>query len=111
MRQLWRRQLDKVSPYDPGKSLEVLAAELGLEALVRLSANESPLGPSPRAIEAIRREAPRVHLYPDGGSLALRSALAARLGLVPEQIVVANGADELLFLVATAAFEEIGRGD
>src|SRR5262245_41949280 len=105
MRQLWRRQLDKVSPYDPGKSLEVLAAELGLEALVRLSANESPLGPSPKAIEAMRREATRAHLYPDGGSSALRTALAQRLGIGADWIVVGNGADELIGLFARAALE------
>jgi len=48
--------------------------ELGLPELVRLSANENPLGPSPRVVESIRREAERVHLYPDGGCSALRDA-------------------------------------
>lgn len=56
-------------------------------------------------IDAIRREADRVHLYPDGGSLALREALARRLGISPAQIVVGNGADELIGLVALAAFD------
>ena len=79
--------------------------ELGLTELVRLSANESPLGPSPRVIEAIRREAPRAHLYPDGGSVALREALGRRLGVPPAQIVIGNGADELIGLLALAAFE------
>ena len=68
--------LDRIVPYDAGQPLEALERELGLEALVRLSANESPLGPSPRVVAAIRQEALRVHLYPDGGSLALRQALA-----------------------------------
>jgi histidinol-phosphate aminotransferase len=75
---------------------------------VRLSANENPLGPSPRVVEAIRREAERVHLYPDGGSTALREALAQQLAIPPAQIVVGNGADELIGMVALAAFE---RGD
>ena len=97
--------LDRIVPYEAGKSLEALAEELGLETLVRLSANESPLGPSPRVVAAIREEAPRVHLYPDGGSLALRQALAKRLGIAPEQVLAGNGADELLTLIATAAFE------
>ena len=105
MRALWRPVLDRIVPYQAGPSLEALQAELGVESLVRLSANESPLGPSPRAIDAIRREAPRVHLYPDGGSRALRQALARRLGVAPEQVVAANGADELIALIATAAFD------
>jgi histidinol-phosphate aminotransferase len=105
VRQLWRAALDSVTPYEAGKPLEVLAAELGIGELVRLSANEHPLGPSPRVVEAIRREAPHVHLYPDGGSTALREALARMLRVSPGQIVVGNGADELITLIALAAFE------
>ena len=61
--------MDKVAPYDAGTSIE---AELGAGAIVRLSANESPLGPSPKVVEALRREATRAHLYPDGGSTGVR---------------------------------------
>lgn len=105
MRRIWRRVLDPLVPYDAGKPLEQLAAELGLAELVRLSANESPLGPSPRVVAAVAREAARVHLYPDGGSTALREALARRLEVSPAQLVVGNGADELIGLLARAAFE------
>ena len=105
MRRLWRPVVESLVPYDAGKPLETLMAELGLTELVRLSANENPLGPSPRVVEAIRREAGRVHLYPDGGSFAVRDALARRLGVAPAQIVVGNGADELISLVALAAFD------
>jgi histidinol-phosphate aminotransferase len=105
MRSLWRPVLDRIVPYEAGPSLEALERQLGVEALVRLSANESPLGPSPRAVAAIRGEASRVHLYPDGGSLALRQAMAGRMGVAPEQVIAANGADELLSLIAIAAFE------
>lgn len=108
VRRLWRPVVDTVTPYEPGKPLETLAEELGLVDVVRLSANENPLGPSPRAVAAIAREAARVHLYPDGGSGALRDGLGRRLGVAPDQIVVGNGADELISLVAWAAFE---RGD
>lgn len=104
MRSLWRPVLDRVTPYEAGPPLEALAAELGVE-LVRLSANESPLGPSPRVVEAVRREAARVHLYPDGGCRALREALGRRLGVAPGQIVVGNGADELIGLLALAALD------
>jgi histidinol-phosphate aminotransferase len=105
MRKLWRSSLESVAPYEAGKPLEALAAELGRPDLVRLSANESPLGPSPRVVRAIQDEAARIHLYPDGGAGALRRALAGRLGVEPEQFVLGNGADELLALLAWAALE------
>jgi len=105
VRRLWRPVLDGLIPYDAGLSLEALARELGRSELVRLSANENPLGPSPLAVAAVKREAARIHLYPDGGSTALREALGRSLGVAPSQIVVGNGADELIALIATAAFE------
>ena len=103
MRGLWRAVLDEVAPYDAGKSLETIAKDLGIDDLIRLSANESPLGPSPRAIEALRREAPRAPLYPDGGSTQLRAMLGARLGVPPSWRIAGTGADELLALSARAA--------
>lgn len=105
MRAIWRPVLDGITPYQTGKSLEALAEELGLTELVRLSANENPLGPSPHAVAAIAREASRVHLYPDGGSTPLREALGRRLGVAPEQLLVGNGADELLSILGQAALE------
>ena len=105
MRRLWRDVLDRVTTYDAGKSLEVVARELGLDTVLRLSSNENPLGPSPRVVEAIRREAPRAHLYPDGGCTAVREAVGSRLGIAPESIVVGNGADELLAMLARAALD------
>ncbi|MBI1735212.1 MAG: aminotransferase class I/II-fold pyridoxal phosphate-dependent enzyme [Candidatus Rokubacteria bacterium] len=104
-RTIWRPVLDRITPYDAGTPLEVLTAQLGVPALVRLSANESPLGPSPAVVAALQREATRAHLYPDGGSTALREALARRLGVTPDQILVGNGADELIALIAWAAFD------
>ena len=105
MRKIWRQGLRSLVPYDAGKPLEQLAAELGVPELARLSANENPLGPSPRVVEALAREAARVHLYPDGGATALREALARRLGVTPGELLVGNGADELIGLIARAAFE------
>jgi len=101
----WRPILNRITPYQSGKSLEALAADLGLPDLVRLSSNESALGPSPRVVAAIAREASRAHLYPDGGSTALREALARKLGVAPDQIVVGNGGDELLSIIGGAALE------
>ncbi|MGH7316961.1 MAG: pyridoxal phosphate-dependent aminotransferase, partial [Candidatus Rokuibacteriota bacterium] len=105
MRRPWRDVLDRVAPYDAGQSLEAVARELGVDAVLRLSSNENPLGPSPRVIEAIRREAPRAHLYPDGGCSEVRQALGTWLGAPAESIVVGNGADELLAMLARAALD------
>jgi histidinol-phosphate aminotransferase len=105
VRKIWRAAVESVTPYEAGKPLEALVAELGVGEVVRLSANENPLGPAPRVVEAIRREASHVHLYPDGGSTALREALARELRISPAQAVVGNGADALITLIALAAFD------
>ena len=102
-RRIWRAGLEHIVPYEAGPSLEALEREHGPQ--VRLSANENPLGASPRVVAAVAREASRIHLYPDGGSTALREALARELGVTAAQIIVANGADELLTLLGLAAFE------
>ncbi|HEV8141446.1 MAG TPA: histidinol-phosphate transaminase [Methylomirabilota bacterium] len=102
-RKIWRPVIEHIVPYQAGPSLEALEAERG--PLVRLSSNENPLGASPRVVAAVAREASRIHLYPDGGSTALREALGRELKVTPEQIVVANGADELLQLIGLAAFD------
>jgi histidinol-phosphate aminotransferase len=105
MRRLWRDVLDKVAPYDAGMPLEALEEQVGLGGILRLSANESPLGPSPKVIEALKQEAGRVHLYPDGGAIKLRTVLAERLGVGFEWLMLGNGADEVLGIIARAAFE------
>jgi histidinol-phosphate aminotransferase len=105
MRRLWRAALTQVTPYAAGPPLESLQDELRLPELARLSANENPLGPSPRAIQAIQAEAARVHLYPDGGGTALRDALGRLHATAPESVILGNGADELIALTAWAAFE------
>ena len=105
MRRLWRAVLDCVAPYEAVKPLEQLQAELGVAELVRLSANENPLGPSPCAVQAVVHEAARAHLYPDGGGTTLRQALGRHLGVGSGAILLGNGADELLALIAWAAFE------
>jgi histidinol-phosphate aminotransferase len=105
MRRVWRAVLDHVMPYQAGPPLETIARDLGLADVVRLSANENPLGPSPAVVAAIVGEAARAHLYPDGGATALREALAGRLGVAADQIVIGNGADELLALIAWAALD------
>lgn len=74
----------------------------GVDRVVVLSANENPLGPSPKAVEAVRGLAPTMHRYPDGGATELRSAIGRRFGLDPERIVCGAGSDELISLLIKA---------
>lgn len=97
-----------LAPYQPGKPIEELERELGISDVVKLASNENPLGPSPRAIEAVQRVLANVHRYPDGASFALRSKLVGKLGVAAEQLVFGCGADELLELVAKSF---LGPGD
>src|SRR5271169_676910 len=85
----------EIDPYVPGKSRVP-----GLDKVHKLSSNESPLGPSPKAMEAVRALAERLELYPDGASTALREAIGRRYGLDPARIICGNGSDELLALLA-----------
>ncbi len=91
-------QLCDLVPYEPGKPVEDVARELGLDptSIVKLASNENPLGPSPRAIEAIRRVAIGAHFYPDGGCYHLREAIAARMGLSRENVIIGNGSNEII---------------
>ncbi|MGH7318828.1 MAG: histidinol-phosphate transaminase [Candidatus Rokuibacteriota bacterium] len=100
----WRASLADIVPYVPPPPLAALEAEVG-HPILRLSANENPLGPSPLAVAAIRAEAYRIHLYPDGGAPALCEAVAAVLGVSPDQLLFGNGGDEIITLVARALLE------
>jgi histidinol-phosphate aminotransferase len=100
----WRPVLAEIVPYIAPPPLDTLAAELG-QPVLRLSANESPLGPSPLAVAAIRREAERTHLYPDGGAPALAEAVAGALGVAPTHLLFGNGGDEIITLVTRALLE------
>jgi histidinol-phosphate aminotransferase len=87
--------------YEPGKPIEDVARELGLDpaGIIKLASNENPLGPSPLGVAAATKALAQSELYPDGGCFALRQKLAARHGLAPEQFVVGNGSNELLELL------------
>lgn len=89
-----------LAPYQPGKPVEALERELGISGSIKLASNENPLGPSPKAIAAMRAELDGVNRYPDGESFVLRSKLARRLGVSETQLVFGCGADEMLELLA-----------
>ena len=93
-----------ISPYVPGKPVSDLAREFGLDEaqIIKLASNENPLGPSPRALAAIARAASEITRYPDGSGFDLKAALAARYRVAADQIVIGNGSNDILELVAHA---------
>ena len=97
----------KLTPYQPGKPVSELERELGITNIVKLASNENPLGPSPKALQAVRHSLDGLHLYPDGGGFELKTALAAKLGVNPSQITLGNGSSEVLEL-AVRVFVEPG---
>ncbi|MCS7301407.1 MAG: histidinol-phosphate transaminase [Fimbriimonadales bacterium] len=100
-----RAHVYQMQPYRPGKTPAQLMHELGLSELIKLSANENPLGASPRAKEAILQHLDQVHLYPDGNCTVLREALSQHYGLPPDHFAFGNGSDELIHLFGIAYLE------
>lgn len=91
-----------LQPYIPGKPIEELEREYGLTNVIKLASNENPLGPSPKALVAAQAALPEIARYPDGGSFALKRALAAKLGVLAEQITLGNGSNDILEFAARA---------
>ena len=85
-----------ITPYVPGKPIEELERELGIKGSIKLASNENPLGPSPLALEAMRRIVHDLNRYPDGSGFYLRNALAQVLSVAQEHIILGNGSNELL---------------
>ncbi len=97
----WLREL--VS-YEPGKPIEDVARELGLrpEQIIKLASNENPLGPSPKALAAMREMLERAHFYPDGGGYYLREAIAGKLGLTRGHVILGCGSNEIIEFIGKA---------
>ncbi len=88
-----------LAPYEPGKPIEELHRELGIGDPVKLASNENPLGPSPRAIEAIKAALPELNRYPDGASYELRKKIAAFHKVGIERVFAASGSVEVINLL------------
>ncbi|MEM6822473.1 MAG: histidinol-phosphate transaminase [Verrucomicrobiota bacterium] len=95
------QHLDSLVPYEPGKPIEDVARELGLDpsSVIKLASNENPLGPSPKAQEAVIELMGKANIYPDGGGYHLRSAIAKRQGLELGNITLGNGSNEIIELL------------
>jgi histidinol-phosphate aminotransferase len=99
-----------IVPYEPGKPVEEVQRELGLERVVKLASNEGPFGPLPEALDALAEAAPELNRYPDGGGYRLRTALAERHDVRFEEIALGAGADgvvDCLSQVSLNAGDEI----
>lgn len=87
-----------IKPYVPGKPIEELERELGITSSIKLASNESPLGPSPLAIRALRKGISELNRYPDGSCYFLKESLSERLGFSPDEILIGNGSNEVIEL-------------
>jgi histidinol-phosphate aminotransferase len=103
--ELFRPAIADLVPYEPGKPVEEVQRELGLERVVKLASNEGPFPPFPAALAAMQRAAADLNRYPDGGAWALRDALARHHGVRLEEIVVGAGADAVIDLLSQATLD------
>jgi histidinol-phosphate aminotransferase len=101
----FRPSVQGLTPYEPGKPVEEVQRELGLERCVKLASNEGPFGPFPTALEALERSVAELNRYPDGGAWRLRGALAERYGVSYEEVAVGAGADGIIDCLSQAALE------
>jgi histidinol-phosphate aminotransferase len=104
----FRAAVAELTPYQPGKPVEDVQRELGLERVIKLASNEGPFGPFPSAQEAMARAASDLNRYPDGGAYRLHQALAERHGVEPGAIAVGAGADGCIDMLSQAI---LGPGD
>lgn len=96
-----------IQPYVPGKPIEELERELGISNSIKLASNENPVGPSPAAVRAIRDAFADINRYPDGAGYYLKQALASKLGVSEEELILGNGSNELLD-IAVRTFMKAG---
>lgn len=89
-----------IQPYVPGKPIEELERELGISNSIKLASNENPLGPSPEALKAIKDSFSDLNRYPDGAGYYLKNALSEMLSISPHELILGNGSNELLDIVA-----------
>jgi histidinol-phosphate aminotransferase len=99
---LLRPSVAAIAPYSPGKRVSEMRREAGLAEMIKLSSNESPLPPFPRAVAALHAVADKVNRYPDSYSTVLRERVAEHMGVNAAQIVLGNGSNELLSLIGQA---------
>ena len=101
----FRPAVNALTPYQPGKPVEDVQRELGLDRVIKLASNEGPFGPFPAAAEAMARAAADLNRYPDGGAYRLHGAIAERHGVEVEQVAVGAGADGCIDMLSEAILD------
>ncbi|MED3646081.1 histidinol-phosphate transaminase [Halalkalibacterium halodurans] len=99
-------QIIGLPPYKPGKPMEDVKRELGLETVVKLASNENPFGASPKVAEAIQEALHHTAIYPDGYARTLRDKVAHYVGVAPEELIFGNGSDEVIQILCRAFLNE-----
>jgi histidinol-phosphate aminotransferase len=96
--------LENLPVYQPGRPIEEVARELGLDpkGIIKLASNENPLGPSRLGLAAMRQALKQVNLYPDGNAFYLKQKLAAKLGVTPANLILGNGSNEVIEMIGHA---------
>ncbi len=97
--ELVRKGIRTLTPYEPGKPIGELRREQGLSVITKLASNENPLGPSKKAIRAIRKASASVHRYPDGNCFLLKKRLGQFLNVTPGNLIIGNGSNEIIELL------------
>lgn len=105
-KQLYREHILAIKPYVPGKPVEEVERELGITNVIKLASNENPLGPAPSSIAVLQDMARKVSAYPDGNCYYLKNKLSGFLGVTPANLIVGNGSDEIIKLIAEAFLDE-----
>jgi histidinol-phosphate aminotransferase len=103
---LGRKGISDIKPYIPGKPVQEVKRELGLQDVIKLASNENPLGPSPLAMKAMREAVEHIHLYPDAESCELGNALSETLGVPADHLIFGNGGEEIITLIGKAFVNE-----
>ena len=96
MDDLVKENIRRLKPYSPGKPIEEVEREFGITDIVKMASNENPLGPSPKALEAMKKALDKVALYPEGSCFYLKKALASHWGVSEDELIIGNGSDEII---------------
>ena len=100
IKELVNRGIGDLSPYEPGKPIEDLERELGINNAIKLASNENPMGPSPRIFDSIESVLKETHRYPDGNATRLKSTIARKFDVKDEQVTIGNGSNDIIEFVA-----------
>ncbi len=98
----WKKQIEGMQAYQPGKSIDAVKREFGLDEIVKLASNENPFGCTPKVHEFLAKESINFALYPDGYATDMREAVAKHLGVKGEELIFGNGSDELISIITRA---------